>query len=204
MPESVLEWLIRDQLTFAPMVSFALLFVASGLLPLPRSFLCVLAGTMFGASVEMALLAIACCNLGAAFAFLLARGLLSQRLQRAIDRRPRLRIIADAMDAESWRLMALCRFGLPVAAFFQNYVFGLSRIKFWPYLIVSVVFTTPQTLLFLYMGSLGRHALLNDWASAGRAITAAIALATTLAILFLITRRMRSLLAEREKQLAPN
>jgi uncharacterized membrane protein YdjX (TVP38/TMEM64 family) len=100
--------------------------------------------------------------------------------------------------------MALCRFGLPVAAFFQNYVFGLSRIKFWPYLIVSVVFTTPQTLLFLYMGSLGRHALLNDWASAGRAITAAIALATTLAILFLITRRMRSILAEREKQLAPN
>jgi uncharacterized membrane protein YdjX (TVP38/TMEM64 family) len=38
---------------------------------LPRSFLCVLAGTMFGASVEMALLAIACCNFGAALAFLL-------------------------------------------------------------------------------------------------------------------------------------
>jgi uncharacterized membrane protein YdjX (TVP38/TMEM64 family) len=202
MTNAFIEWLIRDRVTLGPILTFAMLFVASGLLPIPRTFLCVLAGAMFGLSLEMMLVAIFATSLGSILAFVLARTLCAGPLQRELDRRPRLRLIADAIDTESWRLMALCRFGLPAPGFIQNYVFGLSRIRFWPYTLVSLIFTTPQTLVYLYIGAMGRSALLNDWSSPTRRIAAAIAVVCTLSIVFLISRRMRVLFKEREKKLA--
>lgn len=43
-------------------------------------------------------------------------------LQRELDRRPRLRKIADAVDSEGWRVVALLRFWSPIATVIQNYV----------------------------------------------------------------------------------
>ena len=67
-----------------------------------------------------------------------------------------MRVIADAVDEEGWRIVALLRFASPTPSSVQNYVFGVTRIGFWPYTLASIVFVIPQTVFYVYLGSVGR------------------------------------------------
>ena len=73
-----------------------------------------------------------------------------------------MRAIADAVDEEGWRIVALLRFASPTPSSVQNYVFGVTRIGFWPYTLASLVFVIPQTVFYVYLGSVGRSLLLGD------------------------------------------
>ena len=97
--------------------------------------------------------------------FLIARYFLADRVQRWIDRHPSMRVIADAVDEEGWRIVALLRFASPTPSSVQNYVFGVTRIGFWPYTLASLVFIIPQTVFYVYLGSVGRSLLLGDISS---------------------------------------
>ena len=88
--------------------------------------------------------------------------------------------------------MALLRFASPTPSSVQNYVFGVTRIGFWPYAIASLVFTIPQTVFYVYLGSVGRRVLLGD-------VSTPIGTAATLAAVgclagtaFLIWRKARA------------
>ena len=167
----------------------ALVFVAGGLVPVPRTFLALAAGVVFGmASVPVIMPAAAA---GSLIAFLLARYLFADRLWRALETRPKLLAIMNAVNAEGWRIVALCRLASPIPSTIQNAMFGLTRIGLWPYLWSTFVFTTPQVILYVYLGAVGKAALLGEAHGLNLGVMAAGGL-TFLIVVLLITRRVRA------------
>jgi len=167
----------------------ALVFVAGGLVPVPRTFLTLAAGVVFGmASVPIIMPA---ATIGSLIAFLLARYLFADRLWRALEARPKLLAIMNAVNAEGWRIVALCRLASPIPSTIQNAMFGLTRIGLWPYLWSTFVFTIPQVILYVYLGAVGKAALLGESQGLNLGVMAAGGL-TFLIVVLLITRRVRA------------
>jgi uncharacterized membrane protein YdjX (TVP38/TMEM64 family) len=167
-----------------------LVFVASGFVLLPRILICVLAGATYG--YVAILIAIPGITLGALMAFLAARYLAQDLVQRAVARRRMLKRVSRAVDQEGWRIIALMRLGAPVPGAFTNYVFGLTSINWWSFTWATFVFCIPQIVLFVVLGAAGRAALLEDSGSAVSQVLIALAVVTLGAIIYLIMRRARS------------
>lgn len=87
--------------------------------------------------------------------------------------------------------MALLRFASPVPNATQNYLFGLTRIHFVPFALTSFVFTVPQVVLYVYFGSTGRAILLGDGSPAWNRVIPCVGLASIVAAMMLIIRRIR-------------
>jgi uncharacterized membrane protein YdjX (TVP38/TMEM64 family) len=195
--QSLVEFLRRwGEMSPSAAAVLALVFVAGGLVPVPRTFLSLAAGVVFGmSSIPVILPSTA---LGCLIAFLLARYLFAQRLWRALQQRPKLLAIMNAVDAEGWRIVALCRLASPIPSTVQNAMFGLTRIGLWPYFWATFVFTIPQTILYVYLGAIGKAALLNE---TGSGVNLGVMIAgglTFLVVVLMITRRVRASMRDLE------
>ena len=191
--EQAIEWLRTwGALTPASGLMLAAMFVVASFVFVPRTFLYLGVGAVFGLPVIPIVLPAT--TVGSVLAFLAARYLFANSLRSRLDRYPRLKATAEAIDSESWRVVALLRLASPLPNAFQNYAFGLTRIGFWPYAIATFVFTIPQTVLYVYLGAAGRSALLDDSSSPLRtALTALGALCLAITV-FLIWRKARAAL----------
>jgi uncharacterized membrane protein YdjX (TVP38/TMEM64 family) len=188
----LMEWLRGfGGLSLISSVAVVLLFVIAAFVFIPRTFLTLGVAGIYGFSAIPLVMIGA--TTGSILAFLLARYLFSDRVQRWIDRHRSLRAIANAVDAEGWRVVALLRFASPTPSSVQNYVFGITRIGFWPYALATFIFTMPQTVLYAYLGAAGRSFLVADVSSPfsqGLMLIGAGCLAATA---FLIWRKARAL-----------
>lgn len=193
MTEPLIEWLRSwGDLSPASWLVLALVFLVASFIFFPRTFLCLGVGALYG--LPAVLIILPSTTLGGVLAFLTARYLFADRLQRRVDRYPKLRAIADAIDSESWRVVALFRLASPVPNSVQNYFFGLTRIGLWPYTLATLVFTIPQTFLYVYIGAIGRSALIEDSSaplSRGLMVAGILCLAATA---FLIWRKAQAAL----------
>jgi uncharacterized membrane protein YdjX (TVP38/TMEM64 family) len=173
----------------------AAVFVVSALMPIPRTFLVLAAGVVYGMAAIP--IAIPATTIGCVIAFLLARYLFAARLERAVAAKPQLVAIMNAVDAEGWRIVALCRLASPVPSMIQSVLFGLTRIALWPYTWATFVFTIPLIVLYVYLGAVGKAALLGEGDGLNLGIMAAGGV-TFLIVLTLITRRVRASMRELE------
>jgi uncharacterized membrane protein YdjX (TVP38/TMEM64 family) len=191
MTYNLVQWLQSwSQLTLWSGAAVASVFFIGSFLLFPRTVLCLGVGAVFGCAVIPIVLLST--TVGGAIAFLLARYLFADFLQQKLDRRPRLRMIADAVDSEGWRLVALLRFWSPVPTVVQNYVFGLTRITLWTFVSATFVFSIPQVTLYIYLGSSGRAALLADASSTLSRALMGVAALSLMTIGILIARKMRT------------
>jgi uncharacterized membrane protein YdjX (TVP38/TMEM64 family) len=81
---------------------------------------------------------------------------------------------------------------------FQNYAFGLTRVSFTGYALASFVGLVPTTLVFAYVGSLGRsgaEAITGDESTLGLVLKI-VGLVATLAVCVYVTRLSRRALAK--------
>ena len=175
----------------------ALLFVAGGLVPVPRTFMSLAAGVVFGMAAVPVIMPAT--TLGSLMAFLLARHLFAERLWGWVERKPRALAIMNAVNAEGWRIVGLCRLASPIPSTIQNAIFGLTRIELWPYLWATFLFTIPQTLLYVYLGAVGKAALLGESGGVNLGVMIAGGL-TFLGVVLLITRRVRESMRELQRQ----
>lgn len=182
----------NSQLNMAGICTLFLVFAIAELFPLPRTPFCVAAGALYG----MKALAIVmpattlCYFLG----FSISRYLFARRFLRYAHKRRILRAILEAVKREGWHIVALIRMASVVPTFLQNYVFGLTRIGLWPYLVASVLCTVPQVSLYIYAGHIGRTYLQHQEKSWLGVTLLAIAAVCILAAVTLITRRVREVL----------
>lgn len=191
MYDALMQWLSEGAvLGVNASVIVALIFFAASFVLIPRTFLCLGAGATFGMAAVLVILPST--MLGGVLAFLLARYLISERLQLYLDDRPRLRSFATAVDEEGWRVVALLRFASPLPNAVQNYMFGMTRIGFWPFTITTFVFSIPQVVLYVYLGSAGRVILLDESLSALNRIVLGAGLVSILIAALLVTRRVRA------------
>ena len=197
MTETIVEFLRRwGELSPTAAVVLALIFVACGLVPIPRTFVTLAAGVVYGmAAIPIIMPAT---TVGCVLAFLLARYLFAERLWDYVERRPKLTAIMNAVEAEGWRIVALCRLASPIPSMIQSAIFGLTRIPLWPYTWATFLFTIPQIILYAYLGAIGKAALLGE--SGGINLGVMIAGSVTFAVVvWLITRRVRASMRELER-----
>jgi len=194
--EALVEFLRRwGELSPTSAAVLALVFVAGGLVPVPRTFLTLAAGVVYGmAAIPIIMPAT---TIGCLIAFLLARYFFAARLWRWVARKPKLTAIMNAVNAEGWRIVALCRLASPIPSTIQNALFGLTRIPVWPYTWATFVFVIPQVVLYSYLGALGKAALIGETGSVNLGVMAAGGVTLLIAVL-LITRRVRASMREIE------
>ncbi|MHC4949246.1 MAG: VTT domain-containing protein [Planctomycetota bacterium] len=159
-------------------VVFALLYAVATVLMLPGSVLTLAAGALFGMTTGT-IVASTGATTGAALAFLVGRHLARDRITRQFGAHPKFAAVDRAIGARGWKIVALLRLSPAVPFNLQNYVYGLTSIRFWPCVLTSWVAMLPGTFMYVYVGDLARA---GAEAAAGTAGGPAPALAWTFRI----------------------
>jgi uncharacterized membrane protein YdjX (TVP38/TMEM64 family) len=181
-------------------VVFGLLYVACVVLLVPGSALTVTAGAFFGLFLG-AVVAWVSATTGAALAFLIARYLARERIARLLEPYPKFRAIDRAISEQGWKIVALLRLSPAVPFNLQNYLYGLTGIRFWPCTLATAVAMLPGTFLYVYLGYLGRASIeaaagsrhsgsLAQWA------LTVVGLAATVAVTVYVTQLARQALRQ--------
>ena len=102
--------------------------------------------------------------------------------------------VASAVDHEGWRIVALLRFAGPLPGAVTSYLFGLSNVGFVPYTICTIVFSAPLITFYVYLGTLGRSALIGDVSFDGSRIVMGLALAVICMVVWLVGKATREAL----------
>lgn len=141
-PRQIQEW----AQTVGPV--FPLLFFLAHTLvtvaPVPRTVFTVSSGILFGPVLGIAIAAGAT-TISAVLAFLLVRALDHDRVRARLDH-PAVRGIDDRLARRGWlavgslRLIAFAPFSV------VNYCCALSSVRFWPYVVATVVGILPGTV----------------------------------------------------------
>lgn len=160
---------------------------------LPRPPACIVAGAVYGMAAFAVV--IVASTLGAVAGFLMSRHLLQARFRAMVARRPGWRRIVGAVDSQGFVLALLLRLASPVPGSATTYIFGLSGMRLVPYAVATFLGLAPQTFLFVAIGAAGQQGVLSG--SPLRLTLLFAGVATTAAVIFLVTARARALLAMR-------
>jgi uncharacterized membrane protein YdjX (TVP38/TMEM64 family) len=124
----------------------------------PGSILTIGAGFAFG--LWKGFLAVSAgSTLGAALAFLVARFIARSRVETIAKGNDKFRRIDKAIGKQGARLIFLLRLSPVIPFNLSNYFYGLTSVKFWPYVLASWIGMIPGTFLYVYIGTAGRAAV---------------------------------------------
>lgn len=96
--------------------------------------------------------------IGAALAFLIARHVARERVAKWARKNARFSAIDRAIARKGWKIVLLLRLSPLVPYTISNYLYGLTAIRFLPYLLASAVGMIPLVFLYTYVGVAGRAA----------------------------------------------
>lgn len=164
--ERPLAWLSAEvhRLGFWGPLAFGGLFVVVTLLLLPSTPVTLAAGAVFGTVVGAVTMSLASL-VSATLSFFFSRYVAHDRVARMIHRYPKLEALWRALgEDEGWKIVAAVRLSHALPFGVQNLLFGVSPIRFVPFLVTTGVAMVPGTLLYAYLGSLGAEALGADGA----------------------------------------
>ena len=184
----------------AGLVAFALFYMIAAVLFLPGSLLTLGAGAVFGLW-RGTLVVSAGATLGAAAAFLIARYLARKSVALWAQENPGFAALDQAVGREGGKIVFLVRLSPLFPYNLVNYLFGLTRVGFFPYLLASWLGMLPGTILYVYLGFAGR-ALVGATTGPGvgslwEGIFWGVGLASTLLLTVYLTRLARRALSEK-------
>jgi len=134
---------------------FILVYALAAVFFLPGSILTLAGGALFG-PVFGTLLNIVGATLGASIAFLIARYLGGDWVEKKTA--GRLKQLKEGVEEEGWRFIVFVRL-VPLFPFnLLNYAFGLTRIKLSHYVLASFFGMFPGAIAYTYLGYVGREA----------------------------------------------
>jgi uncharacterized membrane protein YdjX (TVP38/TMEM64 family) len=135
-------------------IAFVATYVVSTVLLLPGSVLTLAAGAIFG-PILGALYSLAGATIGATFAFLIARYLAADLVERRTG--PRLHELLEGVARLDWRFVAFVRL-VPLLPFNAlNYTLGVTKIRLVPYVAASAICMAPGAAVYAYLGYAGRE-----------------------------------------------
>jgi len=174
----------------AGMFLYAAVYVAAVVLFVPGIVLTLGAGFLFGLKWGVAIVSVSS-TVAAALAFLIARYAARGAVERIARRNPRFAAIDRAIGREGWKVVALLRLSPLVPFSLSNYLYGLTRVRFAPYVATSWVAMLPATVLYVYLGAAGRTIGEKAEKSPWEWALLALGLAATAAVTVLLTRVAR-------------
>lgn len=184
-------------------VLYAAAYVVVTLLLMPAVLLTVGAGLFFGLLPGVAVVSVGA-TLGAAAAFLVARHLARERVARFVSGNARYAAIDRAIGQKGWRIVFLLRLSPLVPFVMSNYFYGLTAIRFWPYVFASWIGMIPLTFLYVSLGAAAREVAGSPAAPAGpwKWTLLAVGVLVTLAATAYAGKVVARALAEEEEVLA--
>ncbi|WP_320170448.1 VTT domain-containing protein [Maridesulfovibrio sp.] len=145
---AITAWIEKSG-NFAPLV-FMLINVVCMTLGLPQTIFTVVAGVLFGALKGTAMCLISMAG-GASVSFVLGRYIFRGLILRKFGSDPNFRRIEMLSHHHPVKVLALSRLVPVVPYSIANYLLSVTRIRYIPYIIMSVVCLIPETV-FLTAG----------------------------------------------------
>jgi uncharacterized membrane protein YdjX (TVP38/TMEM64 family) len=133
-------------------------YAAATVLLAPGAILTIGAGFAFGLWKGF-LVVSAGATLGAALAFLIARFVARDKVEVIARGNEKFREIDSAISEQGAKLIFLLRLSPVIPFNLSNYLYGLTGVKFWPYVLVSWIGMMPGTFLYVYIGTAGKAAV---------------------------------------------
>lgn len=149
---------VRSFGVWAP-IGFVALYGLATVAMVPGSVFDLAGGALWGPYVG-SLINLAGGTLGAALAFLVARYVARDWVQ--VRAGPRTKGIVQSVDADGWKFVAFVRI-VPIFPYnVMNYLLGLTHIAFHHYILATIVFMSPATVVYTYIGHASRQAIAGD------------------------------------------
>ena len=134
----------------APLVYIGFYIVAT-LFFLPGLPITVLSGVAFGPVWGVVYVWIGA-TIGVSLAFLVARYVARELVENWVSGNTQFQKIDEKVEQEGWRILMFTRL-VPIFPFnLQNYAYGLTKIKFFTYMLVSAIFMLPGTIAYVQIG----------------------------------------------------
>lgn len=197
------DW--ASQMGVAGIFIFIGVYAIATVLLAPGSILTISAGFAFG--LWKGFLSVwAGATLGASLAFLIARFIARDKVEAIAKGNEKFRNIDNAISKQGAKLVFLLRLSPVIPFNLSNYFYGLTGVKFWPYVLASWIGMMPATFLFVYIGTAGKAAV--SAAAGGGAVTydwqywtlMGVGLAATIAVTIWATRIARDALRKTEAE----
>ncbi|MEX2216056.1 MAG: TVP38/TMEM64 family protein [Phycisphaeraceae bacterium] len=195
-----------DELGVWGPVAYAVFYIIAALLFVPGSAITLASGLLFGLLGGTAVVSVASTT-AAALAFLIARYLARGSVERWAARSPRFTALDKAIGEGGWKVIALLRLSPAVPYSLGNYLFGLTRVRFWPYVLTSWLFMLPGTFMYVYLGYIslaGLSAVGGETARESRGpaqwALLIVGLLATIAVTIYVTRLARRAMRQHMKE----
>ncbi|MEZ6097462.1 MAG: TVP38/TMEM64 family protein [Pirellulaceae bacterium] len=172
-------------------VALIVIYVLGTILLIPGSLITLMAGALFGVVVGTIIVSVGSTT-GAACAFLIGRYVARDRVVQYVSRDPRFDAIDRAIGQGGWKIVALLRLSPAIPFNLQNYLYGLTSIRFWPCILTSWVAMLPATVLYVYLGHVAGTAVdTNRTRTAPEWVLLGAGLLATVAVTVYLTRLAR-------------
>jgi uncharacterized membrane protein YdjX (TVP38/TMEM64 family) len=150
------DWV--GQMGLAGIFIFIGVYAVATVLLAPGAILTIGAGFAFG--LWKGFLAVSAgATLGASLAFLVARFIARDKIQTMAQRNDKFRRIDTAIGKQGPKLIFLLRLSPVIPFNLSNYFYGLTGVRFWPYVLASWIGMMPGTFLYVYIGTAGKAAV---------------------------------------------
>ena len=105
---------------------------------------------------------------------------------------PKFRAVDRAISDEGWKVVLLLRLSPVIPFNLSNYIYGLTSVSFWPYVLASWIGMLPGTVMYVYIGYIANTA----GNSTAETVFNGIGLAVTIVVTVMITRKARAAIRE--------
>jgi uncharacterized membrane protein YdjX (TVP38/TMEM64 family) len=171
-----------------------LTYVIATVFFIPGSLLTLAAGFLFGVVAGSITVSIGS-TLGATVAFLVGRHLTREFIERWISSNAHFTAVDQAVGKQGFKMVLLTRLS-PVFPFnLLNYAFGLTRVRFWVYVLASWLGMIPGTVMYVYLGSTANDLTQlfagREEVTFGQQVLKLVGLIATITVTILVTRIAR-------------
>ena len=173
---------------------FGAVYVCGAMLLVPASALSLASGLLYGPFGIV--LSWAAMMVAATISFWLARYRLKMPVRGFMEKRPRLRAVADVIDEEGWRMVLLVRVSGFIPFGLQNYLLGATNIPFAPFLFASSLGFLPSILVYAGAGAVGSAAVGEAGGRPLQIALLALAILAGLSLVGITARKVRSRLGQ--------
>ena len=137
-------------------VAYVLCYIVCAVFLISALLLTLAGGFLFGPFWGVVWVSLAS-NLGSAAAFLIGRYVARGPIERKFAKSPKFKAIDGAVEESGWKIVLLTRLTPVLPYIALNYIFGLTKVRFWPYMAVSWIGMLPGTIAYVWIGSLANN-----------------------------------------------
>jgi uncharacterized membrane protein YdjX (TVP38/TMEM64 family) len=184
---SFINWV--QQLGPLGVVVFIAAYALATVLFLPGWIFTVGAGLIYGI-VGGTLVALSGAVIGATLAFIVARYFVRKNIENYAKKNPRFQAIDEAIGKNGWKIIGLLRLSPLIPFNLSNYFYGITAVSLKAYVAISAVGMIPGTLLYAYLGAIGKAGISGEKTqhSSAQYILLGVGLLATIAVTVLVSR----------------